>query len=145
MPDHTLNLGAFGENFTTEDLSEESVLIGDRFRVGSAEVVVTQPRMPCYKLGIRFQSSEMVKRFLASRRSGLYLAVTFEGEVGAGDEITKLSGCENSVSITEIVRLYVSKNYSSDDIDLVQRAISIEALPDGWKEYFHEKLKRLGS
>jgi len=145
LPDHTMNMGAFGENFTTEGLSEETVHIGDRFTIGSAEVVVTQPRMPCYKLGIRFQSNEMVKRFLDSRRSGLYLAVTLEGEVGAGDEIAKLSCAADSVSVTEIVRLYIAKNLNNDDIGLVERAISLEALPEGWKEYFQEKLNSFNS
>ena len=143
FPNHTLNMGAFGENFTTEGLTEESVHIGDRFAIGSAEVVVTQPRMPCYKLGIRFQSNDMVKRFLDSRRSGFYLAVTREGEVGAGDEITKLGRVPESLSITEIVRLYVAKKYDSDDLKLAQRAIAVDALPDGWREYFHEKVNRL--
>lgn len=102
-------MGAFGENFTTEGLAEESIHIGDRFAIGSAEVVVTQPRMPCYKLGIRFRSNDMVKRFLDSRLSGFYLAVIREGEVGASDEITKLGHDTDSVSITEVVRLYVAK------------------------------------
>src|SRR6202023_3543304 len=87
LPGYDLTRGNFGENFTTEGLLEDSIHIGDRFSIGSAEIVVTQPRLPCYKLGIRFQSDAMVKRFLASKRSGFYLAVTREGEVGAGDEI----------------------------------------------------------
>ncbi len=91
LPGYDLTAGNFGENFTTEGLLEDKVHLGDRFSVGSAEVVVTQPRLPCYKLGIRFQSDAMVKRFLASKRSGFYLAVTREGEVGAGDEIKEVS------------------------------------------------------
>jgi MOSC domain-containing protein YiiM len=145
LPNHTLKLGAFGENFTTEGLAEDSVHIGDRFAIGSAQVVVTQPRMPCYKLGIRFQSNDMVKLFLDSRRSGFYVAVTREGEVGTGDAIMQLSHASDSVSVTEIVRLYVAKNYSSDDARLVQRAIATEALPESWKEYFREKLTRLSA
>ena len=88
-PGEELPLGMFGENFTTSGLSEDSVHIGDRFAVGSAEVVVTQPRLPCYKLGVRFDSDLMVKRFLASGRSGFYLAVRREGQVGAGDDISR--------------------------------------------------------
>src|SRR5262249_28410906 len=80
-----LPYGSFGENFNTTGLLEDSVHIGDRFRIGSAEFVVTQPRLPCYKLGIKFGDAEMVKRFSQSRRTGFYLAVTQEGEVGAGD------------------------------------------------------------
>ena len=145
LPNHSLDMGVFGENFTTEGLLEESVNIGDRFAIGSAEVVVTQPRMPCYKLGIRFQLNEMVKLFLDSRRSGFYVAVVREGEVGAGDEITKLGEASDSVSVSEIVRLYVAKTYNSDDVRLVRRAVAVEALPESWKDYFREKLGRLGS
>ncbi len=86
LPGQALPMGAFGENFTTDGLLEDSVHIGDRFSVGSAEVIVTQPRLPCYKLGVRFQSDDMVKRFLASGRTGFYLAVTREGEVGADEK-----------------------------------------------------------
>jgi MOSC domain-containing protein YiiM len=145
LPNSQLDMGVFGENFTTEGLLEDSVYVGDRFVIGSAEVVVTQPRMPCYKLGIRFQSSSMVKRFLDSRRSGFYLAVVREGEVGAGDEIMQLSRVPDTVSITEIIRLYVAKKFSREDARLVQRAIAVEALPEGWKDYFQEKLNRLGA
>jgi len=91
LPGRDLPMGMFGENFTTDGLLEDSVHLGDRFSVGSAEVVVTQPRLPCYKLGVRFQSDDMVRRFLASVRTGFYLAVTREGEVGAGDEIKVIS------------------------------------------------------
>src|SRR5258708_17237473 len=84
LPGRELPMGMFGENFTTDGLLEESVQLGDRFSVGSAEVVLTQPRLPCYKLGVGFQSDDMVRRFLASGRTGFYFAVAREGEVGAG-------------------------------------------------------------
>ena len=116
LPGRELPSGSFGENFTVDGLAEDSVHIGDRFAVGSSEVVVTQPRIPCYKLGIRFESDEMVKRFLASRRMGFYLAVIREGEVGAGDRIV-LTGREPiPVPVPWITRLYVTKNYSREDI-----------------------------
>ena len=102
-------MGVFGENFTTDGLLEDSVHIGDRFSIGSAEVVVTQPRLPCYKLGVRFQSDDMVKRFLASGRTGFYLAVSREGEVGAGDEIGMIGRDPNGVPVSEITRLYIAK------------------------------------
>ena len=86
LPGRELPMAIFGENFTTQGLSEDSAHLGDQFSVGTAEVVVTQPRLPCYKLGVRFQADDMVKRFLASGRTGFYLAVTHEGKVGAGDE-----------------------------------------------------------
>jgi MOSC domain-containing protein YiiM len=87
LPEAELPWGAFGENFTTEGLAEDAVCIGDRYRIGTAELVVTQPRMPCYKLAIRFGQVGMVKQFLDSRRSGFYLAVEREGDAGAGDAI----------------------------------------------------------
>src|SRR5215213_198052 len=90
LPDMELPWGVFGENFTTSGLDEAELGIGDRFRVGSAVVMVTQPRMPCYKLGIRFGRSDILRKFLASGRPGFYFAVVQEGEVAAGDEIELL-------------------------------------------------------
>lgn len=148
LPGHELPMGAFGENFTLDfadlgpssGLPEDLIHIGDRFSIGSAEVVVTQPRIPCYKLGIRFQMDDMVKRFLLSRRSGFYLAVSREGEVGAGDEMTPLSQDPNAVSVSAISRLYIAKHYSEDDHYLLQRALGVAALPESWKEYFRQRL-----
>ena len=142
LPGREWPLGMFGENFTTDGLLEDSVHVGDRFSVGSAEVVVTQPRLPCYKLGVRFQADDMVKRFLASARTGFYLAVTREGGVGAGDEITVIERDANIVPVSEITRLYVAKRYSNDDVTSVQRALQVAALPESWKEYFRERLQR---
>ena len=88
LPDMDLPWGVFGENFTTKGLLEDAVHIGDRFRAGSAELVVTQPRMPCFKLGIRFNRPDMVKRFLESGRTGFYFAVLKEGEVKASGRST---------------------------------------------------------
>ena len=136
-----LPLGMFGENFTTAGLLEDAVHLGDQFSVGSAQVVVTQPRLPCYKLGVRFQADDMVKRFLASRRTGFYLAVTREGEVAAGDEIAVISRDPNEVPVSEITRLYVAKRYSDDDVASVQRSLQVEALPESWKTYFRERLR----
>jgi MOSC domain-containing protein YiiM len=140
LPGRDLTLGNFGENFTTEGLLEGAVHLGDRFSIGAAEVVVTQPRLPCYKLGIRFQSDAMVKRFLASKRSGFYLAVTREGEVGAGDEIKEVSRDPNHVSIAEIHRLYFANGYNDTDINLVRRALQVATFPESWKEDFRARL-----
>jgi MOSC domain-containing protein YiiM len=145
LPGHELPLGVFGENFTLElgpkaGFPEDLIHIGDRFSVGSAEVVVTQPRIPCYKLGIRFQMDDMVKRFLLSGRSGFYVAVIREGEVGAGDEMKPLSQDPNAVPVSAISRLYIAKHYSDEDRDLLQRALRVAALPESWKEYFRERL-----
>lgn len=150
LPGYPLPYGSFGENFTIdglaqEGLAEDSIHVGDRFSVGSAELVVTQPRLPCYKLGIRFESDDMTKRFLKSRRTGFYTAVIGEGEVGAGDEMTRLSHDVNSVPVSEIVRLYLAKTYGPEDVHQVHRAISVNALPESWKTWFQEKLTRLGA
>jgi MOSC domain-containing protein YiiM len=140
LPGRDLTLGNFGENFTTEGLLEGAVNLGDRFSIGSAEVVVTQPRLPCYKLGIRFQSDAMVKRFLASKRSGFYLAVAREGEVGAGDEIKEVSRDPNHVSIAEIHRLYFANNYNDADINVVRGALQVATFPESWKDDFRARL-----
>src|ERR1700731_1662864 len=116
LPGRDLPLAIFGENFTTDGLLENSVHLGDQFSVGSAEVVVTQPRLPCYKLGVRFQSDDMVKRFLASGRTGFYLAVIHEGEVGAGDEIKVIARDPNAVPVLEITRLYIAKTYGNEEV-----------------------------
>ncbi len=144
LPTHELPVGVFGENFTTEGLLEDWVHLGDRFDVGSAEVVVTQPRLPCYKLGIRFQSAGMVKRFLAARRTGFYLAVTREGEVGAGDEIKLISPDPNAVPVSEITRLYSEGRWNGADVTTLQQALRVTALPESWKEYFRERLESAG-
>jgi MOSC domain-containing protein YiiM len=138
-----LPIAIFGENFTTNGLLEDSVHLGDRLSIGSAEVVVTQPRLPCYKLGVRFQADDMVKRFLASGRTGFYLAVTREGEVGAGDEIKVIARDPNGVTVSEITRLYVAKRYGDNDASSVRRASRVAALPESWKEYFRERLERM--
>lgn len=144
LPGRQLPLGIFGEDFTTDGLLEDSVHIGDQYSVGSAEVIVTQPRLPCYKLGVRFQSDDMVKRFLASERTGFYFAVAREGEVGAGDEIKLVDRDPNHVPVSEITRLYVSKRYGADELSSVQRALRVTALPESWKEYFRERMRRMG-
>ena len=142
MAERALPMGAFGENFTIEGFNEDSVYVGDRFSIGSAEVVVSQPRLPCYKLGIRFGSDDMVKRFLASRRTGFYLAVEREGEVGAGDEITQLSRDPESIPVSTITRLYLAKEYDSEDLRQVQKARELSALPGSWKQYLYERAHR---
>jgi MOSC domain-containing protein YiiM len=139
LPDRELPMGIFGENLTLDSGLEESVHLGDRFSIGSAEVIVTQPRLPCYKLGIRFGSDDMVKRFFVSRRTGFYLAVTGEGEIGAGDEMRLLSRDPNSVPVSEITRLYAAKRYSDADVTWIDRALRVAALPESWKEYFRER------
>jgi MOSC domain-containing protein YiiM len=130
LPSRELPIGIFGENFTVEGMLEESVHLGDQFSVGSAGVVVTQPRLPCYKLGTRFEDENMVKRFLASRRTGFYLAVTNEGDVGAGDEMRVISRDSSGVPVSEITRLYAEKRYSDADVAWVRRALHVAELPE---------------
>jgi MOSC domain-containing protein YiiM len=132
-----LPVGVFGENLTTEGLLETDVRIGDRFRVGSAEFVVTQPRMPCYKLGIRFGRPDIVKRFLQSGRSGFYFAVTLEGEVGAGDSIELIARADEGLTIADVVNLYT---VDAENQELLRRATESSILPESWKDYFRKRL-----
>jgi MOSC domain-containing protein YiiM len=114
LPDMNLPWGMFGENLTTDGLLEDTVSIGDRFRIGSAEVMVTEPRMPCYKLGIKFGRDDIIKLFLASRRPGFYLAVLREGDVGAGDAIELIGRDENNVTVAEAFRMKTPKDSGED-------------------------------
>lgn len=131
--------GMFGENFTLEGLLEDQVNIGDRLRIGSAEFMVTEPRMPCYKLGIKFGRKDIIPHLLRSRRSGFYLAVLEEGEVGAGDTVRTLSRAEGGVTVADIVRIHADRR--NKNLDLIQRAIQAEALPDAWRAYFSRLLQ----
>jgi len=142
LPGRDLPMGVFGENFTTDGLLEHSVHLGDRFSVGTAEVIVTQPRMPCYKLGVRFASDDLVKRFLASGRSGFYVSVAREGQVAAGAEIKVVAREANAVPVSALTHLYVAKRYADDDVALVQRALHVAALPESWKEYLRARLEK---
>ena len=141
LPGRELPVAIFGENFTTAGMAEHTVHIGDQFAIGSAHVVVTQPRMPCFKLGVRFQSNDMVRRFLASGRSGFYLAVRREGEVGAGDEVVLISRDPGAVPVSEITRLYAVESPDAADLESMRRAVGVAALPESWKEYFREQLE----
>lgn len=140
LPDVDLRWGMFGENFTTAGLLETETNIGDRFKVGSAEVMVRQPRMPCYKLGIRFGRTDIIRRFLASERSGFYLSVLKEGEVSAGDEFQLLEKNLTGVRVVDVTRLYSS---DKRNVDLLRQAIATEALPENWRSYFQERLEKL--
>jgi len=136
LPGVELPWGAFGENFTTTGLTEE-FRIGDRLKIGSAEFAVTQPRMPCYKLAIRFGRSDMVKRFMKSGRSGFYLRVMREGVVEAGDSIEHEPGSGESLTVADIVRLYA---IDSENQEMLARATRLAALPESWREYFRKRL-----
>jgi MOSC domain-containing protein YiiM len=143
LPDHDLPMGSFGENFTMESELEDAVHLGDRFSIGTAEVVVTQPRLPCYKLIVKFGIADMIKRFLASGRTGFYVSVAREGDVGAGDEIYRTTHDPGGTPISEITRLYLTKNYTTEDLARVEQALKIAALPESWKRYFRGRLDRI--
>jgi MOSC domain-containing protein YiiM len=132
--------GMFGENFATAGLFETELNIGDKFRVGSAMVMVTEPRMPCYKLGIRFGRADFVKRFLASERTGFYFSVLQEGEVGVGDLIELTERNKDNLKVSDITRLYTREKHN---VGLLRSAIKVEALPESWKSYFQHRLQKL--
>jgi len=140
FPEQELPWGMFGENLTTEGLTEENACMGDQFRIGGAIVKVTQPRMPCYKLGIRFGRPDMVKRFLASRRSGIYFSVIEEGMLNVGDAIEKIHEDENRLSIADINRAYVD---ARNNELLLRRIVDLAILPQGLHAEFAEELALL--
>jgi MOSC domain-containing protein YiiM/NAD(P)H-flavin reductase len=142
LPDMTLPWGIFGENLTTEGLPDDTLKIGARFRIGSAEVVVTQPRLPCYKLALRFGRDDIVKRLLASGRQGIYFRVITEGEIAAGDPIIAIDSAEDSVPLSEITRLYAR---DKDDLEGLRRIIGVTSLPSDWREYFEEQIRRISA
>lgn len=137
LPDMYLSCGMFGENFTTEGLFEDNVNIGDQFRIGTAIVIATQPRMPCYKLGVKFGRMDIIKRFLASGLTGIYFKVLQEGEVGEGDVIELIRRDDNNVTVKDVVRIYT---VDKDDVQTMERAIKVKDLPVGWRSHFIEQL-----
>ncbi|BAY65630.1 MOSC domain-containing protein [Calothrix brevissima NIES-22] len=140
LPEMDLPWGMFGENLTTVGLLEDEVNIGDRFGIGSAEVMVTQPRMPCYKLGVKFGRADIVKQFLDSRLTGFYFSVLQEGKVGNGDTFSLISRDSNNVTVADITRLYAREIH---DLELLHRAVQVEALPTGWRDYFQQQIEKL--
>lgn len=140
LPGMELPWGMFGENFTTVGLLESQLNIGDKFHVGSATVTVTEPRMPCYKLGIKFGRPDIVKKFLASERTGFYFRVLEEGEVGADDGIRLIERNNDGLRVSDVTRLYT---HEKANLGLLRRAIKVEALPESWKSYFQHRLAKL--
>jgi MOSC domain-containing protein YiiM len=137
-----LPLGAFGENLTVKGVPlEAAVAIGDRWRIGTAEMIVTQPRVPCYKLALRFGREDMVKRFLDSRRTGYYLAVEAEGDVGAGDRIKRLSRHPAGLPVAEVIRVFAADR---DDLATIERLVALDALPNDWRAWFTKRLDGRG-
>lgn len=139
LPSLDLTWGMFGENFTTTGVAEDELHVGDRFQIGSSIVMVRQPRTPCYKLAAKFQRDDILDRLLRSGRSGFYLSVEQEGAVAAGDNFQLLHRESDSVTISEINRLFVREKYNQV---LLLKAIQTAALPENWREYFSERLGR---
>jgi MOSC domain-containing protein YiiM len=137
LPGMDLPWGTFGENLTTTGLDESNVHIGDRLRIGSAEFVVTQPRMPCYKLGIRFGRPDIIKRFLESGRTGFYLAVTVEGDAAAGDAVSVTARHPDAIAVADVVSLYAR---DAGNQELLRRVSALAALPEDWRDYFRTRL-----
>jgi MOSC domain-containing protein YiiM len=131
--------GAFGENLTTEGLSENQVHIGDEFLIGTARLVVTQPRMPCYKLGIRFGHPGMVKTFLNMGWPGIYFAVVGEGHVGPGDSIVQVHADERQITVSDMLALILNREPAPDD---VRRLLEVPALASVWREEFQSWLAK---
>ena len=141
LPDIDLPWGMFGENFTTDGLSEDELHVGDRLRIGSSIVMVRQPRMPCYKLAAKFQRDDMIERFLRSGRSGLYFSVEQEGEVENGDSFELISQDREGITIAEMNRLFFREKYNRN---LLEKAIATAALPEDWREYLLPRLSGSG-
>jgi len=137
LPGIDLPWGMFGENFTTAGLAEGDLHIGDRFEIGSAIVMVRQPRTPCYKLAAKFQRDDMIERFLHSGRSGFYFSVEQEGAVSAGDSFQLLRREPEAITVAEMNRLYVAEKYNRS---LLEKAIATPALPEDWRDYLAQRL-----
>lgn len=138
LPGAQLPWGMFGENFTTEGLFETDLHIGDRLQIGGAIIVVRQPRIPCYKLAIKFHRNDILARFLRSGRSGFYFSVEQEGTVQGGDGFEFLSREPQGITIAQMNRLFVEDKYNRE---LLEKAIATPALPEDWRDYFRKRLQ----
>ena len=132
-----LTFGKFGENLTVEGLLENTVHIGDVFRIGEALVEVSQPRVPCFKLGIKMRDPQIVKPFLQSERVGFYVRVLEEGEVGAGDAIERTKVGEGQMTVKEIVHL---RHFDITNLEAAEKAANLPALTPSWCDSFKEIL-----
>lgn len=134
--------GQFGENLTVEGMSEDDVNVGDVFQIGNAVIQVTQPRNPCYKLGIKMDSSEFVRTFLESCLLGIYFRVLEEGEIGAGDDIERIEIDPVGISVREMARL---RNFDRNNLERAKQALQIDALAPEIKGEFEHRLKKAES
>jgi MOSC domain-containing protein YiiM len=139
LPGVDLAYGQFGENLTVDDFEEREIRVGDEFTVGTARLVATQPRLPCFKLQLRFGRDDILDRFLASGRTGVYFAVAEEGVIEAGDRLERVRTDPASITIAEAAQLYLA---DAPDESLLRRGIASAALPEGWRRRFERKLER---
>jgi len=137
---HDFVFGQFGENFTVEGLSDEEVCIGDRYRIGGALFEVTQPRVTCYRVGIRMNEPQMAALLVAQKKPGFYLRVLQEGEVGAGDEIVKIAASPERMTVAEIDAMLYLGQHSREQLE---RALRLPALSPGWKMSFQALLEQV--
>ena len=137
LPGTQLPWGMFGENLTTEGLFETDLHIGDRLQIGSAVIVVRQPRIPCYKLALKFRRDDILARFLRSGRSGFYFSVEQEGTVQAGDSFKLLNRESEAITIAEMNHLFADDRYNRE---LLDKAIATPALPEDWRDYFRKRI-----
>src|SRR5262249_34445412 len=134
--------GQFGENFTVEGLLDDEVCIGDRYRIGNALFEVTQPRVTCYRVGIRMNEPRMPALLVSHRRPGFYFRVLQEGEVGAGDDIVRVADGPEKVTVAEMDALLYLTGHSREE---VERALRIPALSKGWQDSFQAILQQRSS
>lgn len=140
LPGEPLPWGAFGENLSVDGLRESEVFVGDVYRVGTTELRVTEPRLPCFKLAMRFRRESMIPRMLESRRTGFYLGVVREGRLRAGDRIELVSRDPARLSVDDVVRLTAT---DPDDAETLRRALACDTLPESWKTRFRRRLEEL--
>ena len=142
LPETPLPWGVFGENLSTQGLKEGDVRIGDEFRIGTVQVRATEPRMPCYKLGIRFERSDIVKRFLHRGRTGFYFSVVHEGFVQAGDSIERVTQSEQDITVADVSSLYTTDR---ENVALLRRVVALDALGESWRRHFLHQLEKVTS
>ena len=131
--------GQFGENFTVEGMPDDEIWIGDVFRIGRALVEVTQPRVPCFKLGIRMGIPDFQKQFAQSCRVGFYLRVLEEGEVGPGDEFMRVREASVRMTVRDVMHLLY---FDPDNLEDAKKALDIEALSPGWRQSFADRVEK---
>lgn len=142
LPDVEMGWGMFGENLTVAGLDETRVHVGDRFQAGTAELVATEPRLPCFKLGIRFGSQKMVRRFAASGRCGVYFAVARAGVVAAGDRLEPMTQDPAAVTIRELFEIDLAAEIEPARLE---RALASAGLPERWRERLRLRLDELAA